>query len=136
MTINSDKNLKRINYPSGSKWEDVVGYSRVVKVGNIIEVSGTTAIDENGKIHGLNDPFLQTKFILEKIEKYLNKAGASIEHVVRTRMYVTDIDQWEKIGLAHGIFFRNIKPATSMIEVSKLIEPNLLVEIEVTAIIS
>ena len=136
MTINSDKNLKRINYPSGSKWEDVVGYSRVVKVGNIIEVSGTTAIDENGKIHGLNDPFLQTKFILEKIEKYLNKAGASIEHVVRTRMYVTDIDQWEKIGLAHRIFFRDIKPATSMIEVSKLIEPNLLVEIEVTAIIS
>ena len=136
MTTNSDKKLKRSNYPSGSKWEDIVGYSRVVKVGNIIEVAGTTAVDDNGKIYGVNDPFLQTKYILEKIEKYLNKAGATMAHIVRTRMYVTDINQWEEIGKAHGLFFKSIKPAASMIEVSRLIDLELLIEIEVTAIIA
>lgn len=136
MTTNSGNNLKRVNYPSGSKWEDIVGYSRVVKVGNIIEVAGTTAVDENGKVHGQNDPYLQTKYILKKIEKYLKKAGAGLQHIVRTRMYVTDINQWEEIGLAHGEFFSTIKPAASMVEVSRLISPELLVEIEVSAIIS
>lgn len=136
MTINSGKKSKRVNYPSGSKWEDVVGYSRAVRVGNTIEVAGTTAVDENGKVYGLDDPYLQTRFILEKIENYLKKAGAGLEHVVRTRMYVTDINLWEEIGKAHGEFFKHIKPAASMVEVSKLISPELLVEIEVTAIIS
>ena len=135
VTTNSDKKSKRSNYPSGSSWEDIVGYSRVVKVGNIIEVAGTTAIDEAGKVHGVSDAFLQTKFILEKIQKYLHKAGAKMEHVVRTRIYVTNIDQWQEIGKAHGLFFSTIKPAASMIEVNRLIDPELLVEIEVTAII-
>ena len=136
MTINSDKKSKRLNYPSGSKWEDIVGYSRAVKVGNTIEIAGTTAIDEKGIIHGLNDPYLQTKYILEKIEKYLQKAGAKIEHVVRTRMFVTNINHWEEIGRAHGEFFKTIKPAASMLEIKRLIDPALLIEIEVTAIIS
>lgn len=136
MTTNSDKKSKRLNFPSGSKWEDVVGYSRAVKVGNIIEVAGTTASDENGTIYGLNDPYLQAKYILKKIEKYLYKAGAKMEHVVRTRMFVTDINHWEEIGKAHGEFFKAIKPAASMVEVSRLIDDELLVEIEVTAIIT
>lgn len=135
VTTNSDKKSKRINYPSAGSWEDFVGYSRVVKVGNIIEVAGTTAVDEEGKVHGIKDVFHQTKFILEKIEKYLHKAGAKMEHVVRTRMYVTDIKQWQEIGKAHGLFFKAIKPAASMIEVNRLIDPELLIEIEVTAII-
>ena len=136
MTINSGSKSKRTNYASGNKWEDIVGYSRLVKTGNIIEVSGTTATDENGKIHGLKDPYLQTKYILDKIEKYLHKAGASLEDVVRTRMFVTDISKWEEFGRAHGEFFRSIKPAASMLEVKQLIEPELLIEIEVTAIIT
>ena len=136
MTINSDSKSKRTNYASGNKWEDIVGYSRLVKTGNIIEVSGTTATDENGKIHGLEDPYLQTKYILNKIEKNLHKAGASLEDVVRTRMFVTDISKWEEFGRAHGEFFKSIKPAASMLEVKQLIEPELLIEIEVTAIIT
>ena len=136
MTINSGKKLKRFNYPSGSKWEDVVGYSRAVKVGNNVEIAGTTAVDENGIVQGPNDPYHQTKYILDKIEKYLHKAGAKMEHVVRTRMFVTNINHWEEIGKAHGEFFRKIKPVASMLEVSNLIAPELLIEIEVTAIIS
>jgi enamine deaminase RidA (YjgF/YER057c/UK114 family) len=108
----------------------------VVKVGNIIEVAGTTATDENGSIVGLNDPYIQTKFILKKIEGYLIKAGASMEDVIRTRMFVTDIGHWKEIGKAHREYFKTIKPAASMLEVSKLIDPELLVEIEVTAITS
>jgi enamine deaminase RidA (YjgF/YER057c/UK114 family) len=136
VTINSDKKSKRLNYPSGNKWEDIVGYSRAVKVGNTIEVAGTTAVDENGIVHGLNDPYQQTKYVLEKIEKILNKAGATMEHVVRTRMFVTDINHWEEIGKAHGEFFKTIKPVSSMVEVNRLIDPELLIEIEVSAIIS
>ncbi len=136
MTINSDKKSKRLNVPSGGKWENIVGYSRVVKVGNTVEVAGTTASDENGEIHGKGDAYAQTKFIIQKIEHYLQKAGASLKDVVRTRMFVTDISQWEEIGRAHGEFFRNIKPVASMIEIKGLIDPNLLIEIEVTAIIS
>ena len=127
---------KRINISSGAKWEDIVGYSRAVRVGNTIEVAGTTAVDENGEIVGINDPYEQTRYALAKIEKALLAAGASMKDVVRTRMFVIDISKWEEIGRAHGEFFREIKPAASMIEVKGLISPGLLVEIEVTAIIS
>ncbi|MCE7859018.1 MAG: RidA family protein [Chloroflexi bacterium CFX2] len=126
----------RINISSGAKWEDIIGYSRAVKIGNIIEVAGTTAIDENGNVVGANDPYEQTKFIFEKIEKALASAGASLRDVVRTRMFTTDISQWEEIGRAHGEFFREVKPAASMIEVKGLIDPELLIEIEVTAVLS
>jgi enamine deaminase RidA (YjgF/YER057c/UK114 family) len=135
VTTISDEKSKRLNLSSGSKWEDIVGYSRAVRVGNIIEVAGTTAVDENGVLRGDGDPFEQTRFILEKIGKVLQKAGASLDDVVRTRIYCTDITRWEEIGRAHGEFFSVIKPVTSMVEVSKLISPELLVEIEVTAII-
>lgn len=126
----------RINISSGAKWEDIIGYSRAVKIGNLIEVAGTTAIDENGNVVGANDPYEQTKFIFEKIEKALASAGASLRDVVRTRMFTTDISQWEEIGRAHGEFFREIKPAASLIEVKGLIDPELLIEIEVTAVLS
>ena len=124
----------RKNISSGAKWEDIVGYSRAVRVGNIIEVAGTTAV-ENGQTVAPGDAYVQTVFILEIIKKALEEAGASLEDVVRTRMFVTDITKWEAIGKAHGAFFKNIKPATTMVEVSKLIEKNMLVEIEATAII-
>ena len=127
---------KRINISSGAKWEDIVGYSRAVKIGNIIEVAGTTAVDEDGNTVGVNDPYEQTRYALSKIEKALQAAGATMKDVVRTRMFVTDISKWEEIGRAHGEFFREVKPAASMIEVKGLINPELLVEIEVTAIIS
>lgn len=127
---------KRINISSGAKWEDIVGYSRAVRVGNMIEVAGTTAVDERGEIVGLNDPYEQTKYALAKIEKALIEAGASMQDVVRTRMFVTDISKWEEVGRAHGEFFRTVKPAASMVEVKGLIDPKLLVEIEVTAIIA
>ncbi len=126
----------RINISSGAKWEDIVGYSRAVRIGNIIEVAGTTAVDENGQTIGVNDPYEQTRYALRKIEKALQAAGASMQDVVRTRMFVTDISKWEEIGRAHGEFFRKVKPAASMIEVKGLISPELLVEIEVTAVIS
>jgi enamine deaminase RidA (YjgF/YER057c/UK114 family) len=127
---------KRLNISSGAKWEDVVGYSRAVRIGNVIEVAGTTAVDENGLVVGLNDPYAQTKFVLSKIEKALLAAGATLKDVVRTRMFVTHIAQWEEIGRAHGEYFGDIKPASTMIEVRSLISPELLVEIEVTAIVS
>jgi len=126
----------RINISSGAKWEDIVGYSRAVRVGNIVEVAGTTAVDERGEVVGVNNPYEQTKYILQKIEKALSEAGASLADVTRSRMFVTDISKWEEIGRAHGEFFREIKPAASMIEVKGLISPELLVEIEVTAVIS
>ena len=128
--------VKRLNISSGAKWEDVVGYSRAVKIGNIIEVAGTTAVDERGETVGINNPYEQTKYALAKIEKALAEAGTSMKDVARTRMLVTDISKWEEIGRAHGEFFREIKPAASMIEVKGLINPELLVEIEVTAILS
>ena len=124
---------QRKNYSSGAKWEDIVGYSRAVQIDKIIEVSGTVAVDENG-IVGKGDFYLQTKFIITKIETVLNKAGFTLKDVVRTRIFVTDISQWEEVGRAHGEFFKAIKPATSMIEISALIDPDYLVEIEVTAI--
>jgi len=127
---------KRLNISSGAKWEDIVGYSRAVKIGNIIEVAGTTAVDEDGQVVGLNDPYEQTRFALAKIEKALAQAGATMQDVVRTRMFVTNISQWEEIGRAHGLYFKEIKPAATMVEVKSLISPELLVEIEVTAVIS
>ena len=126
---------KRLNISSGAKWEDIIGYSRAVRVGNIIETAGTTALDENGNVVGINDPYQQTKFIFAKIEKALTSAGATLEDVVRTRMFVTDISRWEEIGRAHGEYFRDVKPASTMVEVRSLINPEMLIEIEVTAII-
>lgn len=119
---------------SGTIWEDIVGYSRAVKVGNMIEVAGTTAMDGDQLI-GKGDAYKQTQFIFKKIAKALEELGASLEDVVRTRMYVTNIEDWEEIGKAHGEFFRTIKPAATMVEVSRLINPDLKVEIEVSAII-
>ena len=119
---------------SDSPWEDVVGYSRAVKVGNIIEVSGTTAV-EDGKVMGKDDVYKQAVFIFQKIERILMEAGSSLEDVIRTRMYVTDIAKWKDAGEAHSLFFKEIKPATTMIEVNRLINDELLIEIEVTAMI-
>lgn len=126
----------RTNYPSGAIWEDKVGYSRAVKVGNHIEISGTVASDEKGNVVGKDDPYEQTKFILQKIEKALTEAGASLTDVVRTRMFVTDISRFDEYAKAHGEIFHSIKPCTSMIEVKGFVSPEYLIEIEVTAIIS
>ncbi len=125
----------RINYSSGSKWEEIVGYSRAVKVGNVIEVSGTVASDENGVVVGEGDAYLQTKYIYQKIEAVLLRAGAEMKDVVRVRMFVTDISRWQEYGKAHSEFFKDIKPCNTMVEVSALIEPKYLVEIEATGII-
>ena len=110
---------QRTNYSSGAKWEDIVGYSRAVKMGNIIEVTGTVSVDDDGKLVGGNSPYEQTNFIIQKIEKVLQKAGASLKDIVRTRMFVTDISRWEEYGKAHGEFFKHIKPCTSMIAVTE-----------------
>lgn len=126
--------MTRKNITSGAKWEDIVGYSRAVRMGNIIEVAGTTAMN-NDEIVGENDAYRQTKFIIEKIAKALQEAGAELEDVIRTRMFVTDISRWEDIGRAHGEYFRNIKPASTMVEVRALIQPALLVEMEVSAVV-
>jgi enamine deaminase RidA (YjgF/YER057c/UK114 family) len=127
---------KRMNISSQTKWEDIVGYSRAVRIGNIVEVAGTTAVDEEGNVVGVNDPGEQTHFIMAKIEKALVSAGATLKDVVRTRMFVTNIADWEKIGRVHGDYFRDIKPVATMVEVKSLIDPELLVEIEVTAILA
>lgn len=127
--------MQRKNVFSGAPWESKVGYSRAVRVGNIIEVSGTTAV-LNGEVQHKGDMYRQTQFILALIEKALEDTGADLHDVVRTRMYVTDISRWEEAGRAHGEFFVHIRPATSMVEVSKLIDPEILIEIEATAIIS
>ena len=126
---------KRINVSSGTPWEDRIGYSRAVKIGRLIEVSGTAAIDRE-HIFAPGDPYQQTKFIIRKIEKALEDAGASLSDVVRTRIYVTNIKDWEAVGRAHGEFFKSIKPVTTMVEVKSLIEPNFVVEIEATAYLS
>jgi enamine deaminase RidA (YjgF/YER057c/UK114 family) len=123
----------RTNFSSGTVWEDFVGYSRAVRFGNIIEVSGTVAADEHGNVVGRNDAYQQTRFILEKIEMALHSAGARMEDVVRTRLFVTDISRFEEYGRAHGEVFSAIMPCTSMIEVKSLVAPEYLIEIEVTA---
>jgi enamine deaminase RidA (YjgF/YER057c/UK114 family) len=124
----------RINFSTGAKWEAQFGYSRAVKIGNYIEVSGTVALDENNLVIGENDAYLQTKYILQKIETILIQAGATLKNVVRTRMYVINIKESEKIGRAHGEVFAEIRPCTTMLEVKALIAPQFLVEIEATAI--
>jgi enamine deaminase RidA (YjgF/YER057c/UK114 family) len=130
------KMSNRQNITTGTQWETLVGYSRAVKIGNWVAVSGTTAVDENGVLVGAGDAVAQTRYILQKIEKALIASGATLTDVIRTRMYVTDISQWEAIGRVHGEFFSEIKPASSMVEVKALISPDLLIEIEVDAIIS
>lgn len=125
----------RTNISSGAKWEDIVGYSRLVKVNNQVYVSGTVAIDDQGNVVGEGNAYEQTKYIIQKVEKILAKVGAKLEDVVRTRMFVTDISKWEEYGKAHGEFFGKIKPATTMVEVSKLIDERVLIEIEFEAIL-
>ena len=127
--------MDRQNFSSGASWEEIVGYSRAVRIGQTVEVTGTVALNDQNEAVALGNAYEQTKFIIGKIEKVLKQAGASLEDVVRTRMFVTDISRWQEYGKAHGEFFKNIRPCTSMIEVKGLIAPEYLIEIEATAVI-
>ncbi|MFH5800312.1 RidA family protein [Haladaptatus sp. CMAA 1911] len=128
--------MKRKTVASGTEWEERVGYSRAIRTGNDVRVSGTTATDEEGNVVGEGDAYRQTKRALENVESALAEAGASLDDVVRTRMYVTDIENWEPVGEAHAEFFGDVRPATSMVEVSGLIDPEMVVEIEADAVIT
>ncbi len=125
--------MKREEFSTGTPWESIVGYSRAVKVGNLFFVSGTTAVDELGNVHG--NAAMQMQVCIEKIKAVLDKADGDLSHVVRTRIYVTNIDDWEAIGRVHGDYFGTIRPASTMVEVSRLIAPGILVELEVDAVL-
>ena len=126
--------MKRMNISSGTRWESIVGYSRAVRVGPYVHVAGTTAVNGDGDLVGADDPYAQTIFILNKIEQALQKAGAALTDVVRTRIYVTDVTDWDEVARAHGELFGQIRPAATLVEVSSLLEPEMLVEIEADAI--